>query len=252
MESGDDRERGGETADASRDRLLLEHLPLVHHVVRQVLRRRALDLEEGDLVSAGTVGLMEALQNFDPSRGLAVSTFATPRIRGAVLDELRRRDPLSRGARRRHREIGETRERMSQELMRTPGAGEVARRMGVASEAFWAWERESWGAETVSLDAPVRGEGDEGATSGDVVADESEVSADERLEREDRVKILRDELLVLPSRDRLVLSLYYFEELKLHQIAALLGVSESRVSQIRSSALKVLRGRLRKRMEEGS
>lgn len=233
-----------------RDQLLVEHLPLVHHVVRQVLKRRALDLDEDDLVSAGTLGLMEALDKFDPSRGLALSTFAAPRIRGAILDELRRRDPLTRGTRRRHREVRQARERLSQELHRSPDAQEVARRMGVDPGTLSAWERDALGAESVSLDGPAGLDDEDRATSSELIPDEGLLPAQEVLERRERVRILKEEILALPERDRLVLSLYYFEGLKLHQIASVLGVTESRVSQIRSKALREMRGILQARLGE--
>ncbi|TVR57222.1 MAG: FliA/WhiG family RNA polymerase sigma factor [Gemmatimonadales bacterium] len=231
-----------------RDRLLVEHLPLVHHVVRQVLRKRALDLDEEDLVSAGTLGLMEALEKFDPSRGLAVSTFATPRIRGAVLDELRRRDPLSRTVRRRQRELKETRERLGQELYRAPGEMEVAQRLGVDAATLSGWRRDAAVANPVPLDAPARLDDEEGTTSGDLIPDERTIPAQEVLERRERVRLLKEEILALPERERLILSLYYFEELKLHQIASILGVTESRVSQIRSKVLRALRSSLGSRL----
>ncbi|TVP45389.1 MAG: FliA/WhiG family RNA polymerase sigma factor [Gemmatimonadales bacterium] len=256
------REGTGELlARSERDRLLLEHLPLVHHVARQMLRRRNLDLELDDLVSAGTLGLMEALEKFDASRGLAVSTFATPRIQGAILDELRRRDPLGRTSRRRVREIAEARESLAQELGRAPEDRDVARRLGVPAEQIATWERDALGAETVPLDRPVVGSastaGARGGSGGgralasESVADDSILPAELLLERREQARILGEELSSLPERERLVLTLYYFEELKLHEIATVLGVTESRISQIRTKATRTLRDRMQPRLGLG-
>ena len=96
--------------DAARDRLLQDHLGLVHHVARQVSRTLAVRADFDELVSAGTIGLMTALEGFDASRGLAFSTFAAPRIRGAILDELRKQDHVPRSIRRKTREISAARE----------------------------------------------------------------------------------------------------------------------------------------------
>lgn len=240
----------GEGGRSARDEQLIEHLPLVHHVARQVLERRALDLDIEGLVSAGAVGLIEALEKFDPSRGLALSTFATPRIRGAILDELRRRDPLTRTSRKRHREVGKARERLAQQLGRAPSQAEVAEELGVPPERVSAWERDALGARPVALDRPVSGEEGDEVTPAEIIPDERLIPAEEVLEQRERVRILKEELLELPERSRLVVSLYYYEELKLHEIASIIGVSESRVSQIRSQALRMLRQRVADRYRE--
>lgn len=234
-----DQDRGESLSH--RDQLLLEHLPLVHHVAHQVVRRRGLDIDLDELVSAGTLGLLEALEKFDPSRGLAVSTFATPRIRGAILDELRRRDRLSRGARRRTREETNAREALAQEKGRSPTNTEVAGRLGVTPRELSVWQRDAQAQNPIPLDRPFMTNSGDRVTSAEVIADERQVPAQEAFERRERARILKEEILQLSQRHRLVLSLYYFEELKLHQIAGVLGVSESRVSQIRSKALRELR-----------
>jgi RNA polymerase sigma factor for flagellar operon FliA len=231
-----------------RDRLLLEHLPLVHHVAHQVVRRRQLDIEIDELLSAGTVGLIEALEEFDPSRGLAVSTFATPRIRGAILDELRRRDHLTRGARRRVREETNVRESLAQEIGRSPTSAEVANRLGISSQELSTWQRDAQAQNPIPLDLPLVTHSGDRVTHAETIADERLLPAEEAFERRERIRMLTEEILRLSERHRLVLSLYYFEELKLHQIAGVLGVTESRVSQIRSKALKELREAMQMRL----
>src|ERR687886_1119959 len=116
---------------SARERLLTAHLSLVHHVARQVSRSLAANFDFDELVSAGTIGLMSALDSFDPNRGLAFSTFAVPRIRGAILDELRRQDHVPRSVRRKTRDIGAARAALAAKLCRQPEDHEVAAELKV-------------------------------------------------------------------------------------------------------------------------
>lgn len=231
------------TRDESLRQALLErHLGLVHHVALGVLRKAPPNAELDDLVSAGTIGLMEAVDKFEPAYGLAFSTFAQPRIRGAILDDLRRRDHVSRSQRKRMRDIGRARARLAGELGRDPQARELAEELEVPVDTFWKWDRVLQGAATVSLDQPIdRAEGRDMSPM-DVVADDEAEMPDEQLARAEEIRILKDRILELPEREREILSLYYFEELKLREIAEIYDVTESRISQIRSQAVKRLRG----------
>ncbi|HEX6038392.1 FliA/WhiG family RNA polymerase sigma factor [Longimicrobium sp.] len=220
---------------------LAEHLGLVHHVARQLKRGLAADADLEELVSAGTLGLMEAARGFDPSRGLAFSTFAAPRIRGAILDELRRHDPLPRSVRRRSRDTSSAREALTRELGRAPSDRELAAHMGVDLETFSRWRADAEGGVRISIDRPVR-DGDERSPAPmDVLHDEDAPTVEDRINRQEEAALLRDAILGLKDQERVVLSLYYFEEMKLHEIATVLEVTESRVSQIRTKALARLR-----------
>ena len=229
-----------------RERLLTDHLGLVHHVARQVSRTLTVDVEFDELVSAGTMGLMNALDNFDASRGLAFSTFAAPRIRGSILDELRRQDHVSRSVRRRTREIGAARESLMRVLGRAPGDREVAEHMGVDVETFWRWSGDVEGTVLVPLDERPGGDDRDGraAAPAEFLAGETHRDIEDRLNLGQEVEILRGAILRLKEQERIVLTLYYYEELKLHEIAAILELTESRVSQIRSKALARLRGEM--------
>lgn len=234
----------------ARDRLVDRHLPLVHHVARRLERTTGFDVEYEDLVSAGSIGLLEAMASYDTSRGLAFSTHAAPRIRGAILDDRRRRDPLSRGVRRREREIRGSERTLEATLGREPREHETARAMGVTSETLGGWRLDSARAYSLSLDQPMDDGQGEGLPAGDIVPDESGEAIEERIVREDEARLVRDAILALPEQDRVVLSLYHFEELKLREIAEVLGVTESRVSQIRTRALERLREELADYREE--
>ncbi len=232
-------------APPTREQLLSDNLRLVHHVARQLVRSRHSEADLDDLVSAGTIGLINAIDNFDPSRGLRFSTFAAPRIRGAILDDLRKRDHVPRSVRRKQRELARARETLAAELDRDPTEEEIADALGVDVEKVWRWRREAEYASRVSLDQPTGTSDGIGVTPEELLAGGLDDGPDSVVNRSEEVDILREEILSLKDQERLVLSLYYFEELKLHEIATILGVSESRVSQIRTKAIGNLRDRLR-------
>jgi len=231
-------------SEIARNQLLTEHLGLVHHVARQLSRTLAAKADVDEMVSAGTMGLMSALEGFDPSRGLAFSTFAAPRIRGAILDELRRQDHVPRSVRRKARELSGARETLQRIFGRPPEPKEMAEHLGVDVATLWKWEADVENAVHLPLDRQP-GDSDSGmASPAELLADEGTPDIEEKLNHEQEVSILREAILGLKEQERVVLSLYYFEELKLHEIAGVLGLTESRVSQIRSKALTKLRGEL--------
>ena len=232
---------GSQTA---RDQLLTEHLGLVHHVARQLSRTLAAKADVDEMVSSGTMGLMGALESFDPQRGLAFSTFAAPRIRGAILDELRKQDHVPRSVRRKARELSHARETLQRIFGRPPEDNEMAEHLGVDRDTLWRWQADVESAVQVPLDRRM-GDAESGATTpADLLADESHGDIEETLNHEQEVSLLREAILKLKDQERTVLSLYYFEELKLHEIASILKLTESRVSQIRSKALGRLKGEL--------
>ena len=232
---------GDETA---RQQLLTEHIGLVHFVARQVARGLAAEVDFDDLVSAGALGLMHALEAFDPARGLAFSTFAAPRIRGAILDDLRRQDHVPRSVRRKSREIGQARELLTRTLGRAPDDREVAKQLGVDMATLWKWQADVEGAVRVPIDRSPRDDDGRGPSPIEAMADDEAPGIDEQVNLGQEIDLLREANLELKEQERLVLSLYYFEELKLHEIATMLNLTESRVSQIRSKAILRLREKL--------
>jgi len=230
--------------EAAREQLLAKHLPFVHHVARQVLRTLSVQVELDDLISAGTVGLMNAVDTFDAGRGLAFSTFAAPRIRGAILDDLRRNDHVPRSIRRKQRQIASAQVALSGRLDRKPDDRETAEQIGIDVETLWRWRADTEEAVQISLDQPVTTGNGRTTVPGELLEGGSGDDIENNVNLGQEVDVLRREILHLKERERVVLSLYYFEELKLHQIAEVLGLTESRVSQIRSKALLTLRGRM--------
>ncbi|MEP6691891.1 MAG: FliA/WhiG family RNA polymerase sigma factor [Gemmatimonadaceae bacterium] len=231
--------------DAAREALLTEHLSLVHHVARQISRSLAAATDFDELVSAGTMGLINALGSFDTSRGLAFSTFAVPRIRGAILDELRRQDHVPRSIRRKSREMAAAREALMRANGRPPEDRQLAEGMKIDLDTLWRWQAEVEGAVHVPLDRPAGDREDGNQPPIEMLTGEgNEQGVEEKMIRSQELEIMREAILRLKEQERTVLSLYYFEELKLHEIATILNLTESRVSQIRSKALSKLRTEL--------
>lgn len=226
---------------AAREMLLNEHLGLVHHVARQMHRKLAVDADFDELVSAGTFGLMNALDNFDPGRGLAFSTFAAPRIRGAMLDELRRQDHVPRSIRRKTRDITAARDVLMRRHGREPEERELAEHLDIDLKTFWRWQAEIEGVFHLSIDRSVGYSEVPRSSPIELLASDDENEIEDRLNLEQEAGLLREAILGLKEQERLVLSLYYYEELKLHEIATILRLTESRVSQIRAKAVARLR-----------
>jgi len=231
------------TDDSARDAVLRQHLGLVYHVAQQLAHARANDVELDDLVSAGTLGLIDAFEHFDASRGLAFSTFAAPRIRGAMLDELRRLDRVPRSVRRKTRQIDGAASALTRTLGREPGHSELAKQLGIELATLWQWQTERESTQVVSIDRKTS-TADPSQSTSEWLAGSTGEEVNEAIALAQEAAHLRDALLELAEQERTVLSLYYFEELRQNDIARILEVSESRVSQIRSKAIQRLRRRL--------
>ena len=234
------RYRSAGDAEA-RAQLLVRHLGLVHHVAREVSRRIP-SVELGELVSAGALGLKKALDSFDLSRGLAFSTYAVLRIRGAILDDLRSRDSTPRSVRVKRRRIEAIAAALEARLGRTPTPQEVAAHLGIDITTYWKW-KDAVGV-YAEAETPRPSHGRRFSRDAETHADPSITSPTQKLVETEHVAHLRQLISRLPEQQRRVLALYYYEELNLRQVGEVLQVSESRVSQIRSQALKRLRQEL--------
>jgi len=227
---------------AARNTLLEEHMSLVHFVVRKLSRVLSSDTDPDEMISVGVLGLMAALESFDSTRGLAFSTHAVPRIRGAILDEMRKQDIVPRSVRRKRRELSRAREALMRQHGRSPRDAEVADHVGIDIETMWRWQCDIERSQQVSLTASTSdGEDTESFVSPIHYLQTADDQPDERVEREERVALLRQAIGALKEQQRVVLSLHYYEEHTSREIAQVLGISESRVSQIRTTALMNLR-----------
>lgn len=234
---------------AARALLLDSHLGLVHHAAREIARRGARAIEVEELVSAGTVGLVQALEGFDPGRGQAFSSYAMPRIRGAMLDEMRAQDWRSRGGRTRTRALDRARAQLEQRLGRRPEPKEIAEVLGLDLDTYWRWNDERGNGPPVRLELVVSPGENDGAGLAETLADPAAVSPDDSLAHDQSALAMRQAFLELSEKDRLVLAFSFEEGLTLREIAQMLHVTESRVSQIRTRALSRLRETLHREEE---
>jgi RNA polymerase sigma factor for flagellar operon FliA len=229
---------------ATRTRLLELYLGLVHHAAREIAPRAPAQLDLEDLISAGTVGLVHALEGFDPSRGLAFSSFAMPRIRGAILDELRSWDWVPRSVHQQNRRIEAARQRAAQELGREPAENEIARALGVDEATYRDCAFRAKTPVLLTLDPETRPTGD-AATLAETIPDpEAENQLDLLAESETQAELLKA-FANLSQRDRQVLTLSFYEKLALKEIGEILHITQSRVCQIRSRALQRLADSIR-------
>lgn len=231
-----------------RDRLIERYLPLVKFVAIRVAGRLPRHIHVDDLYSAGLLGLLGAIQDFDPDMGVAFAAYATPRIRGAIFDELRRLDIVPRAVRRRIRDIERAFDAVCSRLDRQPTDEEIAAELSMDVQAYRAALADA--VTLVSLDAPpAHSEGADGMELEDTATPGPMTT----LAASERQRLLARLLDALPDRERQVLALYYHEELTMREVGDLLGVTESRVSQLHSSAILRLRAALRRyRLRERS
>jgi RNA polymerase sigma factor for flagellar operon FliA len=233
---------GAIPVDRRRDDTVRAHMPLVGHLVREMLARVPAHVNRDDLLSAGYAALVGAARGFDAERGVPFARFAAARVRGALLDELRGLDWASRSVRQRARRTDSARQELTAELGRTPSTAEVAERLDCRVEDITAADDDVQRAVVFSL------QGFATAGADDMVTEPSP-GPEELLIRRERLGYLRHAVDVLPERLHAVVTGYFFEERPMAQIAAELGVTESRVSQLRAEALELLRDGLNTHLE---
>ncbi|MEV4638793.1 sigma-70 family RNA polymerase sigma factor [Actinoplanes sp. NPDC049548] len=233
---------GAVQVDRRREDVVRAHMPLVGHLVREMLARVPSHVNRDDLLSAGYAALVAAARGFDDSRGVPFARFAAARVRGALLDELRGLDWASRSVRQRARRTDSARQELTAELGRTPTVAEVADRLGCSVEDIEAADDDVQRAVVFSL------QGFATAAADDMVTEPS-AGPEEMLIRRERLGYLRHAVDVLPDRLRAVIIGYFFEERPMAQIATDLGVTESRVSQLRAEALSLLKDGLNTHLE---
>ena len=228
---------------AEQEQLLLEHLPIVRYVARAIHERLPQHVELEELVGAGTLGLLDAAYKFNPGKGVQFRSYAQFRVRGAILDSLRSLDWSPRELRRRGRMLAESARTLQMQLGREPQAAEIAAAVGLSLQQLQQLQGQLKGLEVVAMHTERAGEDGSEEELLALPAKASENPLTQCLDAEARER-LAAAIGKLPERERLVLTLRYYEELTMKEIGVVLGVVESRVSQIHSEALRRLRGGL--------
>jgi RNA polymerase sigma factor for flagellar operon FliA len=237
-EKGTFRADAYENSHVSED-LLREHLPMVRFLALRIRERLPQQVEMEDLISAGIVGLMDALQKFDPNKKVQFRTYAQFRVRGAMLDSLRALDWGPRDLRRKGRAVEEAIRSLSATLGKAPTESEVAKEMGLDLNTYQQLLGELSGLELSSLNATPSEEA--GTETMALIPAGPEDDPFLQCQSSEMRRLLAEAIAELPERERLVLTLYYYEELTMREVGATMGVVESRVSQLHSSAMARLR-----------
>jgi RNA polymerase sigma factor for flagellar operon FliA len=237
--------------DAEREHVLMEQLPQVRYIARRIHERLPRHVPLEDLVHAGVLGLIDALNKFDPAKHVQFSSYAKFRIRGAILDSLRALDWSPRELRRKGRLVEEACNQLASRLGRAPSESEIAREMNLDLRELQSLLAELDGLELGSLrvESPRDGRDEDLSESLPGAPDENPFSACLRSETR---QLLMAAIAELPEKERQVLSLYYYDELTMKEVGAVLGVGESRVSQIHSLAMVRLRARLNSALTTGA
>jgi RNA polymerase sigma factor FliA len=224
---------------AARDHLIVSYSPLVKFIAGRVGAGLPANVDPGDLVSWGVLGLIDAIERFDPNQGVKFETFATPRIRGAIYDGLRQLDWVPRSIRTRARDVQRAISEFEVVNGRSPSDPELAHQLGLERSELDRWLTSIASTTVGPLERALDAGAEPVALSGEVPQLPSKVVEDQVVR-----ELVRSEIGKLPDREKLVLSLYYDEGLTLAQIARVLGISESRVPQLHSKSVLHLRSRL--------
>ena len=222
---------------------LKNHMPLVRSVVDRMRASLPPTVDVEDLYSVGLLGLIQAVRRFDPTLGVTFASYATMRIRGAVLDELRRVDWMSRSLRVKAKKVTDIIASIEQKVGRPATEAEVAAELGISSEEYSELLDELRPLSYVELDA-VAGEEDD-SNMHDVVPDEKQPTASDLAMKNELIKLVVERLEKLPEMQRKILAMYYFENLRLAEIARVFGVTESRICQIHTQAVLSLKNYIR-------
>src|SRR3954454_17820672 len=225
------------------DQLVREHLPLVHYAVSEMAAKVPRHVSRDDLVSAGMAGLAQAARSFDPERGISFDRYASTRIRGSLLDELRDRDWASRSVRSKARKVAGATDDLTAKLGRSPSSAEVAGHLGLDERAVDALNEDVHRAVVLNYDSML--------TKGDAedIMPSNHVTPDHVLIDGERRSSLLDSIAALPERLRRVVIGYFFEERSMQDLAEELGVSESRISQMRAESLALIKDGMNSQLE---
>ncbi len=234
-----------ETAPLTREELIVKHMPMARYLVARISPQLPPHLDQQDLMSAAMIGLIHAADRFDPNRGVLFKTFAEQHIRGTIIDELRSYDVLSRTMRDKYKRLSRQLVSLEHQLGRNPTSEEVAESLGIGLEEYYELLDDVHAYSFISLDDSW--DDDEGNTLclGDVLCESEAKSPQQQVMTMQLAEELGKAIDALPEKDRLVVTLYYKEDLRLKEIGEAMGLTESRISQILSQAMVRLRSKLK-------
>jgi RNA polymerase sigma factor FliA len=237
------KEEGDQSA---RERLVVAYSPMVKFVAGRLGAGLPSHVEDADLISYGLMGLIGSIERFEPERGIKFETFAMTRIRGAIIDELRSLDWVPRSVRSRAREIEAAQAKLEHELQRVPTEAELAAKLETSEEDLQSSLLEIANSSVYALDElwTVRDSSGDQVSLLDTIADDGAADPQEALATSEVKDRLTEAIASLPEREQLVVALYYYEHLTLREIGEVLGVTESRVSQLHTKAVMRLRAQL--------
>jgi RNA polymerase sigma factor FliA len=229
-----------------RDRLILTYAPLVKYVAGRLGSGLPAHVDEGDLVSYGLLGLMGAIERYDPERDVKFETYAIARIKGAIIDELRAMDWVPRSVRSRARDIERAIGELEAKIGRAPTDEEIAGKLGISTDELEESLSEIARSSIAALDElwTVSGSGGDQVALIDTIEDERAPDPQSSLSQTEMKEAIADAIARLPEREKLVVTLYYYEELTLREIGEVLSVTESRVSQLHTKAILRLKAHL--------
>lgn len=230
--------------------LIERYLPLVRNVVDRIKLNVPAHVDADDLYSVGITGLIAAVRKFDPNQGNTFAGYAAMRIRGAILDELRRMDWCPRRARARSRKLKTAINDVEQKLGRVATDGEVRASLGLTEVEYAKWVEEAKPVTFIAIDQSADGEDGPGASLHELLADEADKTGRDNLEKAEMLQLLTQRIAELPDIPKKILAMYYFENMRLAEIAEVFGLTESRICQIHAQTILGLRGWLQRMREK--
>ncbi len=235
-----------EITTENRDEVIKQYSPMIKYVANRIAMRLPPHIEVDDLISVGVLGLMDAISKYDSSRGAKFKTYAEFRVRGAILDELRSMDWVPRSVRQKASSVDKVVQGLQAKLRREPEDEEVAKEMGISIDQFHDTLNETKSIPVFSLeDLGIAKESGEQQSLLDCLAGKADADPQTQIRLTELKEIIAKAIDALPEKERLMVSLYYYEELTMKEIGAVLDITESRVSQIHSKAVYRLRTKLK-------
>jgi RNA polymerase sigma factor for flagellar operon FliA len=243
----DAKDEHGEIPPLLKERIVLEHTPLIRYIVNRIAVRLPSHIDLDDLHNTGVIGLMDAIEKYDPEKNCKFKTYAEFRIKGAILDQLRSLDWVPRSVRQKSRKLERAYGEVEQRLGRQATEEEVADSLGLQIDKFHDLLNQVRGISLVNLEE-IRGtnsDGDRAGTFADIIEDVTSENPFASLKTVETKHVIGDTIGALPEKERLVVSLYYYEDLNMKEIGNILGITESRVCQIHTKAVMRLRQKLK-------